>query len=129
MASEGATESQAVPDNLSFEEALSLLEQTVQALESGGLTLAESTAMYERGMKLARICNEMLNSAEDAHYQDSHDLWRTDEDGGSRGRRFRRHGRYRVMLRADFHIHARKTRHLIHAVMTMTKIKKRAFGR
>lgn len=64
MASDGATESQAVPDNLSFEEAVSLLEQTVQALESGGLTLAESTAMYERGMKLARICNEMLNSAE-----------------------------------------------------------------
>ena len=64
MASEGATDSQTVPDNLSFEEAVSLLEQTVQALESGGLTLAESTAMYERGMKLARICNEMLNSAE-----------------------------------------------------------------
>lgn len=64
MASEGAMESQSVPDSLSFEEAVSLLEQTVQALESGGLTLAESTAMYERGMKLARICNEMLNSAE-----------------------------------------------------------------
>ena len=64
MASEGAADSQTVPDNLSFEEAVSLLEQTVQALESGGLTLAESTAMYERGMKLARICNEMLNSAE-----------------------------------------------------------------
>ena len=64
MASEGAMENQSVPDSLSFEEAVSLLEQTVQALESGGLTLAESTAMYERGMKLARICNEMLNSAE-----------------------------------------------------------------
>lgn len=64
MASDGATENQSVPDSLSFEEAVSLLEQTVQALESGGLTLAESTAMYERGMKLARICNEMLNSAE-----------------------------------------------------------------
>ena len=59
-------EGEETPDleNLSFEEAVSLLEQTVQALESGGLTLAESTAMYERGMKLARICNEMLNSAE-----------------------------------------------------------------
>ena len=64
MASDGATENQSVPDSLSFEEAVSLLDQTVQALESGGLTLAESTAMYERGMKLARICNEMLNSAE-----------------------------------------------------------------
>ena len=64
MASEGATENQEKPENLSFEEAMALLEQTVEALESGGLTLAESTAMYERGMKLARVCNEMLNSAE-----------------------------------------------------------------
>ena len=64
MTSEGATENQPTPENLSFEEAVSLLEQTVRALESGGLTLAESTAMYERGMKLARVCNDMLNSAE-----------------------------------------------------------------
>ncbi len=61
---EESTESPAIPEDLSFEEAMSLLEQTAQALESGGLTLAQSTAMYERGMKLARICNEMLNSAE-----------------------------------------------------------------
>ncbi len=64
MASDGATENQSTLENLSFEEAMGLLEQTVQALESGGLTLAESTSMYERGMKLARVCNEMLNSAE-----------------------------------------------------------------
>ncbi len=64
MSSDTAAENQPIPENLSFEQALSLLEQTVQALESGGLPLAESTAMYERGVKLARICNEMLNSAE-----------------------------------------------------------------
>ena len=51
-------------DSLSFEEALTLLEQTVEALESGGLTIGESTAMYERGMKLALKCNEMLALAE-----------------------------------------------------------------
>ncbi len=61
---EESTESLDISEDLSFEEAMSLLEQTAQALESGGLTLAQSTAMYERGMKLARICNEMLNSAE-----------------------------------------------------------------
>ena len=61
---EESTESLDIPEDLSFEEAMGLLEQTAQALESGGLTLAQSTAMYERGMKLARICNEMLNSAE-----------------------------------------------------------------
>ena len=64
MASDTAAENKPIPEDLSFEEAMGLLEQTVQALESGGLTLAQSTAMYERGMKLARICNEMLNSAE-----------------------------------------------------------------
>ena len=51
-------------DALSFEEALALLDETVGALESGSLTLAQSMAMYERGMKLARVCNEMLTSAE-----------------------------------------------------------------
>ena len=51
-------------EDLSFEEALALLDETVDALESGSLTLAQSMAMYERGMKLARICNEMLTSAE-----------------------------------------------------------------
>ena len=61
---EESTGSLDISEDLSFEEAMALLEQTAQALESGGLTLAQSTAMYERGMKLARICNEMLNSAE-----------------------------------------------------------------
>ena len=51
-------------DDLSFEEALAQLDETVDALESGSLTLAQSMAMYERGMKLARVCNEMLTSAE-----------------------------------------------------------------
>ena len=51
-------------DDLSFEEALALLDETVDALESGSLTLAQSMAMYERGIKLARVCNEMLTSAE-----------------------------------------------------------------
>ena len=51
-------------EDLSFEEALVLLDETVDALESGSLTLAQSMAMYERGMKLARVCNEMLTSAE-----------------------------------------------------------------
>lgn len=51
-------------ENLSFEDALALLDETVRALESGELTLAQSTEMYERGMKLARVCNEALTSAE-----------------------------------------------------------------
>ena len=49
---------------LSFEKALGRLDETVQALESGGLALADATRLYEEGMKLARICSEMLAAAE-----------------------------------------------------------------
>ncbi len=49
---------------LTFEQALERLDATVQALESGGLTLAESTRLYEEGMALARMCNEALTAAE-----------------------------------------------------------------
>jgi exodeoxyribonuclease VII small subunit len=64
MSSDGAEKKPKEIEDLSFEEALSLLDETVNALESGSLTLAQSMAMYERGMKLARVCNEMLTSAE-----------------------------------------------------------------
>jgi exodeoxyribonuclease VII small subunit len=51
-------------EKLTFEEALSLLDETVESIESGELTLLESTRLYEKGMKLAQICNDMLTSAE-----------------------------------------------------------------
>lgn len=50
--------------SLTFEQALERLDATVQTLESGGLTLAESTRLYEEGMALARMCNEALTAAE-----------------------------------------------------------------
>ena len=46
--------------DLTFEEALARLEETVHTLEAGGLALAEATRLYEEGMKLGRICSEML---------------------------------------------------------------------
>ena len=49
---------------LTFEQALERLDETVKALESGGLSLSEATRLFEEGMKLARVCNEMLASAE-----------------------------------------------------------------
>jgi len=51
-------------EDLTFEEALGRLEQTVQALEAGGMPLSEATRLYEKGMKLARLCSEMLAAAE-----------------------------------------------------------------
>ena len=60
-------QSQSTDDDLSklsFEEALNRLDETVQALEAGGLPVADSTRLYEEGMKLARVCSEMLATAE-----------------------------------------------------------------
>lgn len=48
---------------LTFEEALSELEQIVRALESGGLPLEEAMALYERGRALADRCQQLLQEA------------------------------------------------------------------
>jgi exodeoxyribonuclease VII small subunit len=47
-----------------FEQLFEELEMTVQKLEAGNLTLDESMALYERGLKLAQQCNARLDSAE-----------------------------------------------------------------
>ena len=49
---------------LSFEQAYKKLEETVQALEAGGLTLEEATRLFEVGMRLARLCTQQLDTAE-----------------------------------------------------------------
>jgi exodeoxyribonuclease VII small subunit len=51
------------PD-LSYEEAREQLVAVVQQLESGGTPLAESLALWERGEKLAAICQYWLDSAQ-----------------------------------------------------------------
>lgn len=53
-----------IPHDLSFEEAFEQLHQTVQALEAGNLTLAESLALFERGVQLAAQCDGLLDNAE-----------------------------------------------------------------
>ena len=50
--------------SMTFERALSQLDETVRALEAGDLPLDEATKLYERGMRLARICGEKLAAAE-----------------------------------------------------------------
>jgi len=47
-----------------FEPLYRRLEETVARLEQGGLTLEESLALYEEGMKLAHRCQELLRQAE-----------------------------------------------------------------
>lgn len=50
-------------DNLSFEDALKLLEETVDKLEAGDMLLEESLVLFERGQELASYCNELLEKA------------------------------------------------------------------
>jgi exodeoxyribonuclease VII small subunit len=49
---------------VSFEEALSELEQIVQRLESGELSLEDSLGQYERGVARLRACYQLLEQAE-----------------------------------------------------------------
>ena len=49
---------------LTFEAAFQELEETVQRLENGELTLDETIALFERGQVLARLCDEKLEQAE-----------------------------------------------------------------
>ncbi len=48
---------------LSYEAAREELIQVVQRLESGGAPLEESLALWERGEKLATICQSWLDGA------------------------------------------------------------------
>jgi exodeoxyribonuclease VII small subunit len=47
-----------------FETALEDLEQVVEQLESGKLSLEDSLAAFEKGVGLVRYCNEKLNEVE-----------------------------------------------------------------
>jgi exodeoxyribonuclease VII small subunit len=47
-----------------FEDALARLEQIVEELEGGALSLEESIARYEEGMKLSRSLTQTLDAAE-----------------------------------------------------------------
>lgn len=47
-----------------FEETIKNLEQIANELEKGDLNLDESVAKFEQGMKLSKMCNDILESAE-----------------------------------------------------------------
>lgn len=50
-------------DRPGYEEARAELIEVVRALEAGGTTLEESLALWERGERLATICEEWLDGA------------------------------------------------------------------
>jgi exodeoxyribonuclease VII small subunit len=57
------TDPAAKPDTLSYEQARDELVLIVQRLESGGASLEESLALWERGEQLAATCQAWLDGA------------------------------------------------------------------
>ena len=49
---------------MDFEKKLGRLEDIVEKMETGELTLEDSLKLFEEGVKLSRECNVQLNSAE-----------------------------------------------------------------
>lgn len=48
---------------MTFEEALTALEEIAKKLESGKCSLDQSVALYEEAIKLSKECTEKLNDA------------------------------------------------------------------
>lgn len=63
MAEKSDTSTPTGEDRPGYEEARSELIEVVRALEAGGTTLEESLALWERGEKLAALCQEWLDGA------------------------------------------------------------------
>lgn len=49
---------------LTFESALTRLEEIVKKIESGESSLEETIAFYDEGLKLSAFCHEKLTSAQ-----------------------------------------------------------------
>ena len=47
-----------------FEKSIKELEEIVNKLETGEASLSESLELFEKGIKLAKECNKMLDEAE-----------------------------------------------------------------
>ena len=51
-------------ETLTFESAISRLEEIVKLLEKGSSSLDDSLKLYEEGISLIRFCNNALDNAE-----------------------------------------------------------------
>jgi exodeoxyribonuclease VII small subunit len=52
------------PERLSFEAALTELEQIVTSMEEGQMPLEQSLAAYKRGAELLKLCQAALHDAQ-----------------------------------------------------------------
>ena len=53
-----------IQDNTNFEENMKKLEEIALKMEQENLSLDESVKCFEEGMKLSKICNDILENAE-----------------------------------------------------------------
>ena len=51
-------------NKLEFEEAMEMLNEIIQGLESGGVRLSQSVEKFEIGAELAKHCKKLLDDAE-----------------------------------------------------------------
>ena len=51
-------------NNLTYEKAISRLEEIVSEMEKNELSLEESIKLYEEGTKLTAYCSDMLNKTQ-----------------------------------------------------------------
>lgn len=52
------------PENKTFEESMSRLEQIVRAMERGDVALEESLKLFQEGTELVRSCQKILDDAQ-----------------------------------------------------------------
>jgi exodeoxyribonuclease VII small subunit len=53
-----------LPKKMNFEKGLSRLEEIVEQLESGNLSLDQSLDIFQEGIELFRFCTQKLNDAQ-----------------------------------------------------------------
>ncbi|MDH6116578.1 exodeoxyribonuclease VII small subunit [Kitasatospora sp. GAS204B] len=63
MADAESTTSSTRTGELGYEQARDALMEVVRRLETGGITLEESLALWERGEELAKVCQRRLDGA------------------------------------------------------------------
>ncbi len=54
-----------VKNEISFEQAMSRLEQIVKALEGGNVPLEDLIKLFDEGTSLVKLCTERLDKAEE----------------------------------------------------------------
>lgn len=52
-------------DNITFEQAMSRLEEIIAALENNQISLEKSIDLFQEGIKLSKICSDKLAGIED----------------------------------------------------------------